>query len=59
MTNDETTIPFNNNYYITDLSIQPTVKTIAPPTTKQPDTQQIVTQENRTNLNNATNINEK
>ena len=57
MTNDETTIPFNNNYYITDLSIQPTVKTIAPPTTKQPDTQQIVTQENRTNLNNATNIN--
>ena len=60
MTNDETRIPFNTNYYITDLSIQPTIPpipttTIAP--TKQPEIQQKVNQENKTNLNNSTNIN--
>ena len=56
MTDDKTKIPFNNNYYISDLPSQPVITTKPPATTKQPDIQQNLQQENKANLNSTTNI---
>jgi len=55
MTDDKTKVPFNNNYYVSDLPNQSDITTKYPP--KQPDIQQNLQQENKAILNSITNIN--